>query len=81
VKFVQRFPNAFPFQEVLDGLIKNIEDANCHRCGFPTPFLDYTFQPHAQPICSEDCLIALAERQTGKQLGSAEDYRMIEAPK
>ncbi len=77
MNFVERFPDAFPFQEVLEGLIKNVEDANCSRCGCPTPYLDYTFRPRAEPICSEDCLIALAEDRAGKPLGKPDDYRML----
>jgi hypothetical protein len=79
VKFVDRFPNAFPFQEVLEALFRNVEDAPCACCGTPTPFLDYTFEPRAKPICSEKCLIGITERKAGVPLGKPDDYRQIES--
>lgn len=78
VKFTERFPEAFPCQEVLDLLYRSADEAPCGCCGDLTPFLDYTFHPRAVPICSEECLLALAERKAGQPLGKVADYRPIE---
>lgn len=75
--FSVRFPDAHILQEVLDLLFKAAEPGHCACCGATTFFLDYTYQPRAKPVCSEECLIKLVEQSHGKAMGKLEEYRRL----
>ena len=55
MKFVEKYPNAKPGQEVETNILFGKDADNCIHCGRMTNFIDMCYQAH---FCSEECVEA-----------------------